>query len=164
MIHEGIAEEHITEDKLALNALHFLFNLPKFRLVIEEITGCAPLQRFGGRIYRMNPTFGHFDGWHDDAKGPRLVGMSLNLSRREFQGGQFLLREIKSKRMLAEIANTGLGDAIIFRISKDLQHRVNEIVGKEPKTAFAGWFRPDLPDLFSELQAFGEKNAQTPAL
>jgi hypothetical protein len=64
----------------------------------------------------------------------------------------FLLRERRSTRMLAQIANTGLGDALIFRISHQLQHRISGLEGDQPKTAFAGWFRPDLPDLFEELR------------
>lgn len=47
--------------------------------------------------------------------------------------------------------NTGLGDALIFRISGELKHRVAPMEGDEAKTAFAGWFRSDLPDFFDAL-------------
>jgi hypothetical protein len=53
---------------------------------------------------------------------------------------------------LQEVTNTGLGDAIVFRLSDDLQHRINEVRGAQPKTAFAGWFRSD-PALRTKLRA-----------
>jgi hypothetical protein len=152
-VHEDIAEEYTLRDLPALNLLHFVTNLPHFRNFIEEITGCGPLRRFRGRIYRMTAAAGHYDHWHDDNFNNRLVGMSVNLSLRPFRGGLFQLRERKSERILAEIANTGPGSALIFRIAEKLQHRISDMEGDEPKTAFAGWFRPDLPELFEELRA-----------
>jgi hypothetical protein len=61
--------------------------------------------------------------------------------------------------MLAEVANTGPGSALIFRIAEELQHRISDMEGDEPKTAFAGWFRPDLPEFFDELRAKALKEA-----
>lgn len=152
-IYPDVGEEYLLDDLPALNLLHFIANLQDFRNLLEEITGCTPLRGFQGRIYRMTAAAGHYDNWHDDTIGPRLVGMSLNLSPRPFRGGRFQLREYESERMLAEIANTEPGSALIFRISERLQHRISDMEGDEPKTAFAGWFRPDLPDFFGELRA-----------
>jgi hypothetical protein len=146
MTHGEIGEEYITNDFPAFSLLHFATNLPKFRTVIEEITGCKSLRWFRGRIYRMIAEAGHHDSWHDDRNQPTEVGMSLNLSRNLFRGGLFMLRERGSKRVLAKVANTGTGDALIFRISPALQHRISDLERTEPKTAFAGWFRTDLPD------------------
>jgi len=150
--HVGIGEELITNDLLALHLLNFVANLHGFRKLIEEVTGCGPLRRFRGRIYRMSASAGHLDSWHDDNCDNRLIGMSLNLSPLPYCGGIFQLREWESQRMLAEVANTGLGDALVFRISAELEHRVSPMEGAEAKTAFAGWFRPDLPDLFDEVR------------
>ena len=151
-IHKDVAEEYTLHDLPALNLLHFIANLPDFRNLVQEITGCGPLRRFKGRIYRMTAAAGHYDHWHDDNFNNRLVGMSLNLSPRPFRGGVFQLRERESERMLAEIANTGPGSALIFRIADHLQHRISDMEGDEPKSAFAGWFRSDLPALFDELR------------
>jgi len=151
--HGDVAEEYTLHDSPALNLLHFVANLPDFRNLIQEITGCGPLRRFRGRIYRMKAAAGHYDHWHDDNFNNRLVGMSLNLSPLPFRGGLFQLRERESERILVEIANTGLGSALIFRIADHIQHRISDMEGDEPKTAFAGWFRPDLPELFEELRA-----------
>jgi hypothetical protein len=100
----------------------------------------------------MLPNSGHYDSWHDDDIKNRLVGISINLSPLQFCGGVFQIREQGSKRLIMQIANTGLGDAILFRISGDLEHQVTEITGNQPKTAFAGWFQSGELDLASRLK------------
>src|SRR6202035_2809333 len=102
--------------------------------------------------YRMRPELGHYDLWHNDVLDNRVIGMSLNLSPRGYSGGLFQLRARGSDRVLIDIANTGFGDGIIFRISSDLEHRVSAVEGAEPKTAFAGWFRNAQSDFFSEIR------------
>ena len=101
----------------------------------------------------MIPGGTHHDKWHSDDNESRLVGMSVNLSARLFRGGLFLLRDRQSGLTLAEVANTRLGDAVILRISRDLEHRISDLEGDEPKTAFAGWFDTAGPEWFEELQA-----------
>ena len=146
-VNEDVGHEIVLNDPPATGLLHFGVNTPSFLKAVEEITGCGPLTRFEGRVYRFLPNSGHHAEWHSDS-GNGLVGMSLNLSRRTFNGGLFHLRELQTKRVLADIANTGWGNAILFRISTHLQHRVTEVVGEEPKTAFAGWFKSGDPNLF----------------
>jgi hypothetical protein len=85
---------------------------------------------------------------HED----RLIGMSLNLSRTPFDGAAFQLRDRHSNQMLYEVANTGSGDAIIFRLASHLQHRNTELTGSATKTAFAGWFRSHQPDYYSSIR------------
>ena len=136
----GFYSESILENCAAPGLLQFVGNTPKFLETISEITRCDALTWFVGRVYRMRPNIDHTDKWHDDDADGRLIGMSLNLSPRGFEGGLFQMREAKSRRMLVEIANTGLGDAILFRLSHDFQHRVTEVRTGAPKTAFAGWF------------------------
>jgi hypothetical protein len=43
-------------------------------------------------------------------------------------------------KLSAQVNNTGFGDVLLFRISKDLEHRVTPIMEGVPKTACAGWF------------------------
>jgi hypothetical protein len=38
-------------------------------------------------------------------------------------------------------------------LANDLEHRVTEVVGIHPKTAFAGWFRSQ-PDFFALLKEY----------
>ena len=44
--------DDITEDPRALHLLYFSANRPEFRKLLEEVTGCQPLNAFGGRLYR----------------------------------------------------------------------------------------------------------------
>jgi hypothetical protein len=150
MSHGKIGEEYITNDLPTTSLLHFVMNRPKFRTVIEEITDRKGLQWFRGRVYRMIAGAGHHDNWHSDMAYSNEIGMSLNLSRNIFRGGLFMLQESGSKRVLTRVANTGPGDALIFRISPDLHHRISDLEGDEPKTAFAGWFKSSLPECFRD--------------
>jgi 2OG-Fe(II) oxygenase superfamily len=151
-IHEGIGSEVVLRGQTAaVTALHFATNSPKFLAAIAAITGRDDLTWFGGRVFRMSPDAGHYDSWHDDVRGNRQVGMSINLSDGGYEGGLFELRDRATELPLAQIANTQLGGASLFRISKDLQHRVSPITGTRARTAFAGWFCSGEPDFMSRL-------------
>lgn len=137
-----IARELCVErDAVVLQALALLFNKPEIFRVIEQITNCSAIGSFLGRIYMMRPDSEHYDTWHSDYDGKRLIGLSLNLSGEPYRGGLFQIRERQTEKSLGEIANLVLGDAHLFRISQELQHRVSPVTGKLMKTAFAGWFQ-----------------------
>jgi hypothetical protein len=70
--------------------------------------------------------------------------MSVNLSADVYDGGVFEIRDVGTERLLATLPNVGFGEAIIFRLSDAIEHRVSEVRGAFPKTAFAGWFFADL--------------------
>jgi hypothetical protein len=101
----------------------------------------------------MTAAASHYDKWHDDNIENRVIGMSINLSTEPYSGGLFQLRLRESGRILTEIANIGRGDALLFKISANLQHRVSDIEGDKSKTAFAGWFLSNSPQLFDEIRA-----------
>jgi len=123
--------------------MHLMSNDAGFLEVIRGITACDAICGFAGRVYRLMPGQGHEATWHNDLDGPRLVGMSVNLSPELYCGGTLQLRDSTSRRMLREVANTGPGDAILFRIAPDLQHRVTPVNGAVPKSAYAGWFQSE---------------------
>ena len=123
-----------------LESLHLAANDPEFLRVISTLAG-DNLTAFWGRIYRMLPGPGHATDWHDDLYADRHIGMSVNLSTSAYGGGVFELRRVGETDLLARIHNTGPGDAILFRLSPTLEHRVTAVEGAAPKTAFAGWFR-----------------------
>jgi hypothetical protein len=50
------------------------------------------------------------------------------------------MRYRRTKEILHEVHNNGLGDALLFRVSPELEHRVQGVEGDVPKTALAGWF------------------------
>ena len=136
--------------------LLFLVSGDEFFRAIEQITGCDPIGHFDGRVYRMHPNSDHYDQWHTDAAGDRMIAMSVNLGTEVYEGGVLQIRERPSKRMIHEVWNDGIGDAIIFRVAPHLEHRVSNIEGSVPRTAYAGWFvrQPGAPTT-AEYRIFG---------
>ena len=150
-IHEGLSVELCLEDRIVSHLLYFLANDPQLFEFIQHITGCGRIGCFFGRVYRMMPGAQHYDSWHDDMIEHRMVGMSINLSTSIYSGGILQIRDRNSLHIVNEVANTGFGDGIIFRLSSQLQHRVTEVAGSAPKTAFAGWFQSE-PDFYAVLR------------
>jgi hypothetical protein len=149
----GIAVELCLEPNRAFDLLMFVMNAPRMLEAMRELTGCTSITSFSGRIYRFDPAVAHHDSWHDDTQdGTRLIGISLNLGRVPFSGGEFQLRPKEEPERTITIANTGPGDAIVFRIDRTLQHRVRPAVGDVPKTALAGWFTSGDNDYWSMLR------------
>jgi hypothetical protein len=161
--HPGIGVELCLEEQNAAAGLQFLTNDPALFSCIQAITGCGAIGCFEGRVYRLASAGGLYDSWHDDNEQGRMVGMSVNLSRVPYLGGRFQLRLKASGKLLVEIANPGPGDATLFRIAPSLEHRVTDVAGPAPRTAFAGWFRAE-PDYRELLRgALRERRRRTPA-
>ena len=135
-----IAHELCMNDTVTEAMMMFFPNNPDFLRLVERITGVPRLGEFIGRVYRMTSSDGHYDSWHDDIYSQRAVTMSVNLSRQIYAGGVLQLKLQDSGEIIQEVHNTGFGDALLFRISSQLKHRVQGVTGDIPKTAFAGWF------------------------
>jgi 2OG-Fe(II) oxygenase superfamily/Coenzyme PQQ synthesis protein D (PqqD) len=123
-------------------ALHLLMNDPALLDCVRRISGCGPVASFTGRLYRMVARPGMDFDWHSDLKenDSRVgVAMTINLGARPYRGGTLQMRHVDHEA-ITEIPNAGPGDAIIFRLARDLRHRVTPVEGKAPKTAFTGWF------------------------
>lgn len=150
--HGGIGTEVVAADPHATSLLHFAINAPAAIHAFRAITGCDDFNWFDGRIFRMDPAAGHYDSWHDDFVHERLVGMSINLSAEPYEGGEFEIRRKRTDAILGRIANRVPGNASLFRLGPDLEHRVAPLSGTHARTAFAGWFRRDQPDLLSRLR------------
>jgi hypothetical protein len=149
--HQGIGLESCMEDPLTAAMMMFFPNNPAFLRLVEQITGQPRIGQFMGRVYQMNPSQGHYDSWHDDSAEQRVATMSINLSRQAYSGGALQMKYRASEEILREIHNAGFGDALIFRISDDLKHRVQAVTGSVPKIAFAGWFL-DAEDMLLSLR------------
>jgi hypothetical protein len=147
-----IAREVRSTDIRAPAVAEFVLNTPELLSAVRRISGCEAIVRFHGRIYRMIPGTDHYDSWHDDCGDGRLVGISINLGPRPYLGGTFQFRRLDSEDILGELPNIVPGDAILFRISEDLVHRITPMEGAEPKTAFAGWFESGSSDYFTALR------------
>jgi len=148
--HAEIATELCMASNACLGLLHFLVNDPAIFRFVEEVTGERGLRSFSGRVYQRLPGV-HHDSWHSDVVRDRAVGMSVNLSRDRYEGGVLEIRNRDTGVLLSSIANVGSGDAILFQIADGLEHRVTDVTGRAPKTAFAGWFGRTL-DYLGELR------------
>lgn len=151
----------IGQSELALHQINLLLNNRKLFHAIEAITGCGEIGSFGGRIYRNQPNTDNQLEWHDDMESKeRLIGISINLSEKCYEGGAFQLREKQSKNILCEVGCRGMGDAHLFRISTELEHRVIKVSGDNPRTAAAGWFvsYPDIATTIKSLFALQNSN------
>ncbi len=149
-IHKDIATELCMRENSLFRELHFLVNDYTLFNLIEQITGCERLGCFTGRIYRMTAGV-HHDSWHDDLTENRLIAMSVNISEDIYEGGCLLLRHKNKPQQIQRLINTGMGDALIFRLSKKLEHQVSNVEGPVPKTAYAGWFRAR-PDFLTGIK------------
>ena len=125
---------------------------PSVDNLVAQLTGCAAIGCYEGRVYRMLPGTGHYDSWHSDVGQDRLVAMSVNLGREPFDGGVLQIRRADSPDILAEVENRVVGDAVIFRVDPAYRHRVGPLRGSGSRTAYAGWFRaqPDYRVLLRE--------------
>jgi hypothetical protein len=144
----------------ASNILYMLLNNSSLFGIVEQITDVKPVRNFMGRIYHCLPNADHHIMWHDDNTNNRLIGISVNLSKEPFVGGVLQLRDKVTGKPLGEFANTGLGDAVVFRISKDIEHRTTLLEGTTPRTSGAGWFHsePDFQTLmrYCKTGKFGD--------
>jgi hypothetical protein len=147
---EPWACELSTKSGPAFNLLHFLANDAAFFQIVQYITGCAPIGCFLGRIYRVVPGCNHYDTWHHDLGHHRMITLTINLSRTVYAGGVLQIRRVGSDDVV-EVPNTGFGDAVLFPLAEALEHRITDMVGEHPKTAFAGWFR-SRPDYYEMLR------------
>jgi hypothetical protein len=150
-VHGTVGVELCLSDGRIEGMLGFLTNNVTLFRVIEGITGCGPIGSFGGRVYRMMPGKYHYEDWHNDMGDARLVGMTVNLGNKTFTGGSLEIRHCTTRNVISRIRNTGFGDAVIFRLADDLQHRITAVQGTVPKTAFAGWYKSE-PNFFAELK------------
>lgn len=141
MEHDGIIKQTVIDDPLAFNLLVFLLSIPEFQRLVQRITGCRRIADFQGRIYRLNPATDERIVWHTDVDDHRMVTFSLNLTPQEYRGGTLQIRRRDSRKILHEVRNTGLGDALLMRVARKLSHRVLPVEGNIPRTAMAGWFR-----------------------
>jgi hypothetical protein len=139
--HKGIGHELCVTPGPVTGVLEFLMNDPDLFHVIAEITGCGPIGCFRGRVYRLAPSAGHYDSWHDDLGESRLIACSINLGREPFEGGELQIRRARSTEILSEVHNPRAGDAVVFKVDPAFEHRVASVRGTMPRTAYAGWFR-----------------------
>lgn len=138
----GVGSDFTAWESPVSGALHLLMNDPALLRFVRSLTGYPVIGSFTGRLYRMVARPGLDFDWHTDLRADSTrvgVAMTINLGARPYRGGMLELRRTGDEA-ITEIPNVGPGDAIIFRLSPDLQHRVTPVESRQPKTAFTGWF------------------------
>ena len=155
-----------TEWSMTTNALAarliWLMNSPELLRAVKDLTGDEDIGLFIGRVYRMEPSSGESFDWHDDrGSEERRIAVSVNLSTRPFSGGTLKLREKRDPESTVEVTNTGLGDAVLFQIAKELEHCVMPVVGDVPRVSFTGWYQVG-PSYFSEVKRQFEERLRAP--
>lgn len=107
---------------------------------LEKVTGCEPITTVEGVLARMQR--GDILDWHRDAfHGVRRLAVVINLSEMPFEGGRFEMRRPETKETLFSYDHTVPGSVMIFRLGRDLQHRVTPVTAGGPRVAFSGWLR-----------------------
>ena len=109
----------------------------------------------GGYQFPFTP---EFTNWRDEQEAWQktvvLFDQSFHMKDVYFEGPDVkrLLSDVAVNTMKNFAANRAkqivtcnpdgyvIGDAILFGLSDDLEHRVGDVHGAFPKTAFAGWF------------------------
>lgn len=139
----------VPRDPSAGVCLWMLFNDGRFFDFVRAVTDLDRGLALLGGVYRMRPGPAHRVDWHGDLDGQRrLVAMTVNLSPRPVRGGAFQLRRTASRRLLGEVPYVRAGDALLFRLRADLEHRSTQVEGTSVKTIYACWFiRPRTPSL-----------------
>jgi hypothetical protein len=131
----------VPQTEPALFVFHLLMNNRKLFQAIEEITQCPPIGNFFGRLHSSVPGGNHHIAWHGDNADHRLLGLTIDLSDADYDGGVFQLRQKDSAEIICEVPRQQTSDAFVFRISPDLQHRLTVLEGGGPRTVGVGWFR-----------------------
>lgn len=145
-VHKGddgvvIGQEHVIPSDSALpKIINFYLNHKDVLDIVREISGISEIKSFTGRAYRFEANQQSFDNWHSDMSNGRLLGLSLNLTDKPYGGGEFNIRNASSKQLYGKVKHDKWGAAHFFRISDDLEHKVEKVQGEVPRVAFAGWF------------------------
>ena len=117
-----------------------IFNDKNLFNFLQTITNCKKINNFNGRIHRSVGLQEHEIDWHGDNVDNRLLAMTISLGIDKYIGGSLQIREKVLKNILGEFYQLNAGDAIIFQISPDLEHRLTK-VELGTRTVGVGWFR-----------------------
>ena len=119
--------------------LQFIMNKAALFDVACRITGCPKIANFIGRLHRTTAAAHQHIDWHHDAVEARTLGICINLSTEEYTGGVLQIRDPK-RQVRAEVGRAAPGDAFLFRIDADWQHRLTRVESGR-RTVGVGWFR-----------------------
>ena len=142
MYHDPLGIDYSMDFGPTQAMLHYLITDERLLATVERIANIPPctLDRFTGRVYRMIKNRDR-DGYHDDVHllDRRLVAISVSMTREPCQGGALHLRRKRWLRPFHLSTQAELGEAVLFRISRHLQHKVGNVLAGS-RTNLAGWY------------------------
>lgn len=130
----------VEQDTPVVHTFNFVFNDQALFSSLENITNCSPIANFTGRIHRSQEGENHGIDWHGDNADNRLLAMTICLGNTNYSGAQFELREKISKKITKSFGQLKAGDAMIFCIHPELEHRLTSLQTGQ-RTVGVGWFR-----------------------
>jgi hypothetical protein len=122
-VHRGFGRDLQLRKSPAAASLAMLLNDRDLFSILERVTGCGRAGSLIGSVRRAIPGPGNSLGWHSDDLAHRKLAITINLGRKPYAGGRLQIRRRKSGTIVAEVSNTGAGNAIVFRIARKLDHR-----------------------------------------
>lgn len=110
---------------------------------LETVTGAGPLREIAGRVVQTLPRPGDELCWHDDrpesgGEDDRRLAIVINIGAQSFEGGQFEMRR-KAGEVLLQHQHTQAGSMLVFRVDRDLEHRVLPLTAGGPRRVYTGW-------------------------
>jgi hypothetical protein len=119
--------------------LKLLLNDEALKLGMARIAGVESISHFTGRLYKLTPQSDLSFGWHDDVIEGRTLAISVNLSPESYDGGELQIKDLRSGEV-HRVPNTGICDAVLFKIDPTFMHCVTTVNGSHPKIAMTGWY------------------------
>jgi len=116
-------------------------NDPRLLEFVQTITGSPPLTKCIGRVFRLFPMADDLP-WHTDAEGGRLADLIIHLSPVQHEGARFEMRDKQTQAIFNTVDKMEFGDALLIRISPNIEHHYKAVTGTVPKVTFSGWFVP----------------------
>ncbi len=138
--HPGNRTERWMDRGEAVALLLMLINDPRLFRLVREITGCRPIGRFDGSIYRTLPGPESEEPWHGEIFGHAVVELTIDVSTRPPSGATLQTRDRPSGEILGTIGLTAPGDALLVQLAPSIQQRTTAVEGDCPRTVYAGRF------------------------
>jgi 2-oxoglutarate-Fe(II)-dependent oxygenase superfamily protein len=123
------------------NLLCLLLRSQALRDWLTRITGISPLAGVTGAVARFECGGGQSLGWHNDIDATgRMLAVTINIGDAPYEGGVFEMRRRDTGEILFRHNHRKPGSALVFCVSKKLQHRVTPVSAGGPRTVFSGWY------------------------
>lgn len=122
--------------------LSLLFLNKSFEQFLKDLLNTeSSCFKFKARIFSLAAGDNRGISWHDDSKGKdRVLGISLNLSKRNFLGGHFKLRYKHNPEIEIDVPKSDYGSATFFNIIPDkIEHCVERVEGSEDRIVMLIW-------------------------